>query len=309
MDRSSPRLGRPPGASRRCFQLADARLDRVDDLVRCRGAGRQSDDLRRLEPFGPEVSLCLHVMHAAAVARTRLDQFARVVARPAADYDHDVDLPSHRDRRGLPVLGGLADRVHQAHFGVREAASEQGDQMPYLLYGLRRLGGDSETWVLLEREDVILFEHDMEAIEVAGEAAHLHVVALADDDDVVAVARQGCDGTVRDVYEGARGFDHPQPQGPAPGESPLGRAVGSHHQGRRPDVCDVLRDRDAPGRKAAQDGRVVNQVPKNCQGARVSLLQGERDGIPNAEAHAQVRRSKDTHTYRVNLVFRTTEVL
>ena len=38
--------------------------------------------------------------------------------------------------------------------------------------------------MLLEREDVIVVEHDVEAIEIAGEAAHLHVVALADDDNV-----------------------------------------------------------------------------------------------------------------------------
>ena len=45
----------------------------------------------------------------------------------------------------------------------------------------------------LEREDVTSFEHDVEATEIAGEAAHLYVVALPDDDDVVALAREGRD--------------------------------------------------------------------------------------------------------------------
>ena len=274
---------------------ADARLDAVDDVVRRRGAGRQSHDLRGIEPFGADVCVGLHVMHAGAVARTGLDQLARVVARPAADHDDDVGLACHLDRRGLPFLGGLADRVEEAHVRLRESPSDQVDQVPHLLYRLRRLGRHADAWMLLEREDVIVFEHDVEAIEIAGEAAHLHVVALPDDDDVVALAREGRDGAVRDVDERARGFDHRQPQGAGPREGPLGRAVGRHHQGRRLDVCDVLRDRDALRLEGAQDGGVVDEVPEDREGAGVSVLERERDGIANAETHAEVGRSKDTH--------------
>ena len=276
--------------------LADARLDAVDDVVWRRRAGRQSHDVRGLEPFGADVCVGLHVMHAGAVARTGLDQLARVVARPAADHDDDVGLACHLDRRGLPVLGGLADRVEEAHVRLRESPSDQVDQVPHLLYGLRRLGRHAEAWMLLEREDVIVLEHDVEAIEIAGQAAHLHVVALPDDDDVVALAREGRDGAVRDVYERARGFDHRQPQGAGPREGPLGRAVGRHHQGRRLDVCDVLRDRDALRLEGAQDGGVVDEVTEDREGAGVSVLERERDGIANAETHAEVGRSEDAHT-------------
>ena len=197
---------------------------------RRRGAGRQSHDVRGIEPFGTDVRVGLHVMHAGAVAPTGLDQLARVVARPAADDDDDVGLACHLDRRGLPFLGGLADRVDEAHLRLRESPPDQVDQVPHLLDRLRRLGRHAEAWMLLEREDVSVFEHDVEAIEIAGEAAHLHVVALPDDDDVVAVAREGGDGAVRDVDERAGGFDHRQPQGAGPREGPLGRAVGRHHQ-------------------------------------------------------------------------------
>ena len=150
--------------------------------------------------------------------------------------------------------------------------------------------------MLLEREDVIVFEHDVEAIEIAGEAAHLDVVALPDDDDVVALAREGRDGAVRDVDERARGFDHRQPQGAGPREGPLGRAVGRHHHGRRLDVCDVLRDRDALRLEGAQDGGVVDEVAEDGEGAGVGVLERERDGIAHAEAHAEVGGSEDTHT-------------
>ena len=142
--------------------------------------------------------------------------------------------------------------------------------------------------MLLEREDVASFEHDVEAIEIAGESAHLDVVALPDDDDAVAFAREGRDGAVRDVHERARGFDHREPQGAGLREGPLGGAVRRHHQGWRPDVCDVLRDRDALRLEGAQDGGVVDEVAEDREGTGVRVLERERDGIANTEAHAEV---------------------
>ena len=121
------------------------------------------------------------------------------------------------------------------------------------------------------------------------------MVALADDDDVVAPEREGRDGSMRDVDERARGFDHGQPQGAGPREGPLGRAVGRHHQGRRLDVCDVLRDRDALRLEGAQDGGVVDEVTEDREGAGVSVLEREPNGIANAETHAEVGGSKDPH--------------
>ena len=44
-----------------------------------------------------------------------------------------------------------------------------------------------------------------------------------------------------------------------------------------------------------QDAGVVDQVTEDRQWAGVGVLERERDGIANAEAHAEVGRSKDTH--------------
>ena len=120
--------------------------------------------------------------------------------------------------------------------------------------------------MLLERGDVSVVEHDVEAIEVAGEAAHLDVVALPDDDDMVALAHEGSDGPVRDVDERARRLDHGQSKGAGPREGPLGRAVGGHHQRRRLDIGNVLRDRDTLRLEGAQDGGVVDEVAENGEG-------------------------------------------
>lgn len=150
--------------------------------------------------------------------------------------------------------------------------------------------------MLVECEDVIIGEHDVEAIEIAGEPAHLDVIALPDDDDVVAVARQGRDRAVRHADERAGGFDDGQPQRTSARERALGGAVCRHHDGGGRDARDVLRDSDAPGLERAQDGRVVDEVAEDGEGAGVSVLKRERDGIANAETHAEMRRSQDTHT-------------
>ena len=140
------------------------------------------------------------------------------------------------------------------------------------------------------------FEHDVEAIEIAGEAAHLHVVALPDDDDVVAVAREGRDGAVRDVDQRARGFDDRQAQRAGSREGPFGRAVGGHHHGRGLDVGDVLRDGNALRLEGAQDGRVMDEVAEDRQRAGVRVLERELDRVANTETHAEAGGPKDAHT-------------
>ena len=147
--------------------------------------------VRGLEPFGADVRVGLDVVHAGAVARAGLHQLARVVAGPAADHDDDVRLTRHLDGRGLPVLGGLAHGVDEAHLRLRESLADQRDQVPHPLDRLRRLSGHAEPWMLLEREDVVVVQHDVEPVEVAGEAAHLHMVPLPDDDHVVASRGRG----------------------------------------------------------------------------------------------------------------------
>ena len=71
--------------------------------------------------------------------------------------------------------------------------------------------------------------------------------------------------------------------------------MGRHHQRRRLDVCDVVRDRDTLRREGAQDGGVVDEIAEDRERAGISLLERERDGIANAEAHAQAGGSKDLH--------------
>jgi len=248
-----------------------------------------------IEPFIANVCVGLHVIYAGAVAPAGRDQLPRVVARPAADHDDDIGLARDVDRRGLPFFGGLAHRVEKAHFRLRKSRPDQIDQVSHLLQRLRRLGGNAKPRMILEREDVRVFEHHVEAIEISSQAAHLHVIALTDDDDVVAVAGEAGDGAMGDVHERARGFDHGQPQCAGPSERSLGRAMGRHHHGWRRDIGDVLRYRDAFRIECAQDRGVVYEVAEDGEGTGVGVLQRERDGIADAETHPEVGGTEDAH--------------
>ena len=49
--------------------------------------------------------------------------------------------------------------------------------------------------------------------------------------------------------------------------------------------------------RALEDGGVVDEVTEDRQGAGVSVVERERDGIANAETHAEVGGSQDTQTF------------
>ena len=80
--------------------------------------------------------------------------------------------------------------------------------------------------MFLERQHVLLVEHHVEVVEIAGQPAHLHVIALADDHDVVAIADEGRHGAMGDVDERTRRLDDVQAERPRcwPGPAPTCRA-------------------------------------------------------------------------------------
>jgi hypothetical protein len=71
-------------------------------------------------------------------------------------------------------------------FVGRKAAPQVGNQFPDPRDGLRRLGNDAEGGPLRECVDLGLAQHHVGLREITGEAPHLHVVALPDDDRVQA---------------------------------------------------------------------------------------------------------------------------
>ena len=56
------------------------------------------------------------------------------------------------------------------------------------------------------------------------------------------------------------------------------------------------------GREGAQDGGVVDQVAEDGQRAGVGVFERERDGVANAETHAEMGGAEDTHDFTVQSI-------
>ena len=75
-----------------------------------------------------------------------------------------------------------------------------------------------------------------------------------------------------------------------------GRAVRGHHDGLGLYLRDVLgRDHASLGERV-QHGGVVDQVAEDRERPGVGVFEGERNGVTDAKAHAEVGGTKDSHT-------------
>jgi hypothetical protein len=174
--------------------------------------------------------------------------------------------------------------------------------MPHLLDRLRRLRRNADARMFADREDVGIVEYDVERIEIAGQAAHFHVIALAHDDDVIAITREGRHRPVRDADEGTRRFHDRKPERAGTRKCAFGRPMGGNHHRRRPDVLHVPRDGDAFGVQGAKDRGVVDEVAENRQRTGICAIEGKIDGVANAETHAKVKGAENTHNFIVQSI-------
>ena len=66
-------------------------------------------------------------------------------------------------------------------------------------------------------------------------------------------------------------------------------------------MCHVLGNRDAFRLEGAEDGGVMDEVTEDRERPGVSVLERERDGITNAETHAEMGSSENAHNFRTSL--------
>ena len=177
------------------------------------------------------------------MAPAGVHELTRVVAVGAADDDDDVALARQIDRGSLTLLRRLAHRVEETDLRLRKPASDQRDQVPHPVDRLRRLRGNADAWMGVEPLDVLFVEHDVELVEVFGQSAHFHVIALADDHRVIAIAEERRDRPMCDVHQRTGRLDDLEAEGPGAGERPSRGAMRRHHDGLGLHVRDVGRDR------------------------------------------------------------------
>ena len=73
----------------------------------------------------------------------------------------------------------------------------------------------------LEPQHIALVQDDVEVVEIFGQPPHLHVIALADDDRVIAVADERRDRSMGHLHERAGRFDDLQAARAGAGQPPL----------------------------------------------------------------------------------------
>src|SRR5438067_4895199 len=108
-----------------------------------------------------------------------------VIAVPSAHDDNNVALTGELDGGILALLRRQTHGIDEANVGLRESLSHQRDKMTHSVDRLCGLRSHAETRMLLELHQIILVKNDVECREIFSQAAHLRVVALADDDRMI----------------------------------------------------------------------------------------------------------------------------
>ena len=134
------------------------------------------------------------------------------------------------------------------------------------------------------------------SIEVAGQPAHLHVIALPDDHHVVAVADERRHRAMGHVDERTGGLDDVEAERASAASARCRRAVRRDHQGLGRHLPTSSSRSRCPWR-AARRGRVGlwTRSPRMVSGRASALGERQRDRVAHAEAHAQMRRAKSLH--------------
>jgi len=277
------------------LSLPQPLLHFFDGGVRCRSSGSDADPLGVFEPFGPQILSRLHVVNSRTITAAGLDQLMSVIAVSATNCDHHITLPRQLDRRVLPLFGWLAYRVDKTNLRAGKSASNQPQKILDLFYWLRRLRRNTESRMFSQFKYVGLRKHDIEIRQVFRQAAHLYVIAFADDDRMTPFAHEPGHRTVGDMHQRACCFRHIQTPISRSLDGLFGRAMSGNHDCLGFHCAGILSDSDASVAKVGQDGFIMHEVAEDSEGLLFGMFHGQRNGVTNAETHAEVFCTKDSH--------------
>ena len=90
-------------------------------------------------------------------------------------------------------LVGMTHGVDESDVGFGESLSNQRHEMLDPADRLRRLRGNADARMFVERQHIVLVQDDVEVVEILRQSADLYVGPLADDDRVIPVGPQSRD--------------------------------------------------------------------------------------------------------------------
>ena len=218
--------------------------------------------------------------------------------RPANNDDNGTFLCEFNGRT-LTLLGGLAHRVNETHLGRRKTFAQKLDQVPDSFNGLGGLSNNAEARAFAQLGDIFSSKDDLELGQVASHAPHFHMVALADNDGVAAGGDKLVQAAMGQVHERTGGFHDVKSLPPGFRNGAIRGTVGGDHDIARGDRSGVRFKTDALPSHIGEHGFVVNEVAQHGQWLMAGGFNGERDGVPDPKAHAQMFGAEDFHIYFV----------
>ncbi len=224
----------------------------------------------------------------------------RVVTVRSSHDDDDLHLAAEFFESELTILSRLTDGVDETHVTVREARLDESHEMGYAVCGLGGLRDHTESLMRRERGDVLRVDDDVRLREIAGEAEHFHVVALADHDGVVALQHKLGQGSVGLAHQGTGGIRDSETLGFPCHAIALGGAVSGDDDlgcGGVPVVSEVTLTDSHLVELCAND-LVVNELSEDGGGSLSGSFVSGLEGVTHAKAHAVVFREDDIHEMR-----------
>jgi hypothetical protein len=181
------------------------------------GSGRAAGDAnhaRLLHPFGAHLVRFQQQVGRRTVRFGDLAQAVRVAAGRAADHQHQVALLGKRFDGGLAVRGGVADVLFFGHLKVWEASAQHAENLVHLVHAEGGLRGDGEGDALRGLHLLGFFEV-VDERDLVGRVPHtalrLHMPAMPNIQDVIALPREAGDFAMHLAHQRAGRVDDIQP--------------------------------------------------------------------------------------------------
>jgi hypothetical protein len=128
------------------------------------------------------------------------------------------------------------------------------------------------------------------------------VVTLTNDNGMKSFAHQFRDRAMGDVDERAGRFQYLQAAFAHGVKLALRSAVRGNHYGLRVHLPGVVLELDASGPQFRQNGFVVDEVAQHSERTGLCLFLCQRNGVPDAKAHAKMFCSENFHTTLLDLL-------
>lgn len=277
--------------------LAEALHDGIDRFIERGGASGDADVVSVDEPGGIEFFGPFDLNRVQTVGDGSLRKLTRVVAVASADDDDVIAFTDQLSERGLPLLRRMTDRVDETHFRRAVVAFDGFHEPQGGFNRLRGLRDDTEAWMRGNLCNVGFIKHDNRLRKVANESAHFDMLALPDDDWLIAFADERGERVMGLAHQRTGGVDYSVACVLPRSTMHIGRTMRSDDDVMRFGGMDVfeIATLSTDGSEMALDERIMHKLAENGQRGALRVGMRGAQGIAHPETHAVMLSEDDVH--------------